>query len=110
VDADSHEIQNVDVVLPWERRIGAAEAIEDPGTQEIAIVRGDGGVFTMNIATHEFAETPAHPALPNRVPPAAWPSSPDGNRLYLGYNSDYDPRLRQPLLSGLRAAPEPSPK
>jgi hypothetical protein len=90
VDADSHELRNFDIKLPWVRRIGAAEAIEEPGTQEIAIVRGDGAVFKMNIATQEFAETLAHPELPDRVPPAAWPSSPDGSKIYLGYNRDYD--------------------
>jgi hypothetical protein len=89
-DDDSRELQNIDVVVPWERRAGVAEAIEAPDAQEIAIVRGDGAVFQMNIATHEFAETSAHPVLPNRVPPAAWPISPDGSRVYLGYNSEYD--------------------
>jgi hypothetical protein len=90
VDAESRELENTDVTLPWERRVGAAQAIEAPGAQDMAIVRGDGGVVTMNVATHEFAETPAHPALPNRVLPAAWPTSPDGSRVYLGYNTDYD--------------------
>jgi DNA-binding beta-propeller fold protein YncE len=90
VDANSHELRNLDIKLPWERRVGAAEAIEDPDTQEIAIVRGDGAVMKMNTATQEFAETLAHPELPDRVPPAAWPSSPDGSRIYLGYNKDYD--------------------
>ena len=90
VDADSRELQNLDVVLPWERRVGAAEAIEAPGDQDIAIVRGDGAVVKMNVATQEFADTAAHPVLPNRVPPAAWPISPDGSRVYLGYNSNYD--------------------
>jgi WD40 repeat protein len=90
VDANSHELRNFDIKLPWVRRIGAAEAIEDPDAQEIAIVRGDGAVIKMNTATQEFAETSAHPDLPDRVPPAAWPSSPDGSRIYLGYNRDYD--------------------
>ncbi len=90
VDADSRELQNVDVSLPWERRDGVAEAIEVPGSQQIAIVRGDGGVVTMDPASQAFAETSARPGLPNRVPPAAWPTSPDGSRVYLGYNNDYD--------------------
>jgi hypothetical protein len=90
VDADSRELQNLDVVLPWERRVGAAEAIEAPGSQDIAIVRGDGAVFQMNVVTHEFAETSAHPDLPDRVLPAAWPNSPDGSKIYLGYNKNYD--------------------
>jgi len=89
VDADSRELQNFDVSFPWERRVGIAEAMEVPGDQDIAIVRGDGGVFKMNVATHDFADTMAHPDLPNRVPPAAWPTSPDGSRLYVGYHKDY---------------------
>ena len=44
----------------------------------------------MNVATHDFADTMAHPVLPNRVPPAAWPISPDGSRLYVGYHKDYE--------------------
>jgi hypothetical protein len=44
----------------------------------------------MNIATQQFAETSAHFDLPNRVPPAVWPVSPDGSKVYLGYNRDYD--------------------
>jgi hypothetical protein len=90
VDDDSRELENSDVGLPWERRVGAAEAIEAPGGQEIAIVRGDGAVIKMNTTTQEFVETLAHPDLPDRVPPAAWPSSPDGSRIYLGYNKHYD--------------------
>jgi DNA-binding beta-propeller fold protein YncE len=90
VDADSRELKNVDVVLPWERRIGVAEAIEVPGSDAIEIVRGDGGVFQMSIATQGFGDTPARPVTANRVPPAAWPTAPDGSRVYLGYNNGYD--------------------
>jgi len=90
VDADSRELQNVDVTLPWERRDGVAQAMEVPGDPAIAIVRGDGGVVKMDPGSQAFAETSAHPGLPNRIPPAAWPPSPDGSRVYLGYNSDYD--------------------
>jgi hypothetical protein len=89
VDDDSRETQNLDFTLPWERRIGAAVAIE-PDAEDIAIIRGDGAVMKMNLATHEFADTPVHSLLPNRIPPAAWPTSPDGSRIYLGYLKDYD--------------------
>ena len=37
-----------------------------------------------------FADTAAPPELPDRVLPAAWPSSPDGSKLYLGYNKFYE--------------------
>ena len=89
-DDDSRETQNLDFTLPWERRIGAAVAIEPAAAEDIAVVRGDGAVMKMNLATHDFADTPAHPVLPNRIPPAAWPTSPDGSRIYLGYLKDYD--------------------
>lgn len=89
VDADSKPIQNVDVVLPWERRIGAATVVEVPGSESAAIVRGDGAVAEMNLPTQQFSETAAQPDLPNRVPPAAWPTSPDGSKIFLGHNSEY---------------------
>ncbi len=89
VDAESHQRQNTDIKLPWERRIGVAVAIEPAGGREIAIVRGDGAIVKMNVDTHEFSDA-AHPILPNRIPPAAWPVSPDGSRIYLGFNSGYD--------------------
>jgi hypothetical protein len=92
VDSDSHELQNADFKLPWERRIGIAEAIEPFAGRNIAIVRGDGAVVQMNVDTHELFETAARPGLPNRIPPATWPVSSDGSRIYLGYNSDYDRR------------------
>jgi DNA-binding beta-propeller fold protein YncE len=90
VDGDSDELRNLEVKLPWERRVGAAEAIEVHSAQDIVIVRGDGGVMKMNAATQRFTNTLARPDLPDRVPPAAWPSSPDGSRVYLGYRKYYD--------------------
>jgi hypothetical protein len=90
VDADAAELQNTDVKLPWERRVGEALAFEPSGSDAIVIVRGDGGVFQMNTSTQEFSGTLALPYLPNRIPPAAWPTSPDGSKLYLGYNDSYD--------------------
>jgi hypothetical protein len=89
VNDESRERQNVDVVLPWERRVGAAAAIAISGSANIAIVRGDGAVFEMDVATQRFTHTLEHADLPNRIPPAAWPTSPDGSTIYLGYNQNY---------------------
>jgi hypothetical protein len=90
VDADSRTLQNIDIVLPWERRVGAATVIEVPGAEKMAIVRGDGAVAEMTLPAQDFSETDAHPELPNRIPPAAWPTSPDGGKLFLGHNGEYD--------------------
>jgi DNA-binding beta-propeller fold protein YncE len=90
VDAESHQLQNVNTKMPGERRIGVAVAFEPPAGGEIGIIRGDASVVVMNTETHEFAETAAHSILPNRIPPAAWPASPDGGRIYLGFNTGYD--------------------
>jgi YVTN family beta-propeller protein len=90
VDADSRTLQNIDIVLPWERRVGAAEVIEVPGSEKMGIVRGDGAVAEMSLPAQEFTETDAHPELPNRVPPAAWPTSPEGDKIFLGYNRSYE--------------------
>jgi len=90
VDAESRERENIDVVLPWERRVGVAEAFAAPGGNDIAILRGDGAIFKMDVATWEFAATPVRPDLPARIYPAAWPTSPDGSKVYVGYNVGYD--------------------
>lgn len=89
-DEQSRQLQNVDIVLPWERRIGVADAIEVAGSGSIAIIRGDGAVFQMDLATRQFTPTSLHGDLPNRIPPAPWPMSSDGSKIYLGYNKNYD--------------------
>jgi hypothetical protein len=53
VDADSREVQNHDVELPWERRVGVAEVFESPDSTAMAIVRGDGAVVGMSVATQQ---------------------------------------------------------
>ncbi len=90
MDADSRELRNQDVVLPWEKRIGAAEAIEVPSAQNVSIVRGDGAIFQMDVLPQRFADTATQPDLPDSVFPATWPSSPGGGRLYLGYKKNYN--------------------
>ncbi len=90
VDDQSNTLRNSEVVFPWERRVGVAEALEDSGGQTIAIVRGDGAIVTMDIAKLEFDATKTGPDVPARIYPAAWPTSPDGSKLYLGYRDVYE--------------------
>lgn len=93
VDAQSRELEDSFVVLPWPRRFGVAEAFPGPGGQDTTIIRGDGAIFKMNGATQKFAATPAHGDIQGRIFPAVWPSSPDGSRIYLGYNRSPDTRF-----------------
>jgi len=109
VDADSRVLQNVDVVMPWERRVGVAEAIKIPGGDNISIVRGDGTVVEMTVPTQQFGGTAEHPDVPNRVPPAAWPVSPDGGKVYLGYNNEYDRRYDNQFYLDYGRAPNVRP-
>jgi DNA-binding beta-propeller fold protein YncE len=90
VDGESHPVSPTQVDFPWVRRDGVAEVIDLPGSDYFAIVRGDGGVVAMNIKTHDFWDTAEKSGSPNRVPPAAWPVSPDGTRVYLGHREDYN--------------------
>lgn len=109
VDADSRTLQNNDAVLPWERRVGAAAAVRTPGSDKIAIVAGDGGVVEMNAATAEFGATAARPEAPYRVPPAAWPTSPDGSRIFLGYNREHEVKFDNRFYLDYGRAPNVRP-
>jgi DNA-binding beta-propeller fold protein YncE len=93
LDAKSRELDNSFVVLPWARRLGAAQAFLAPGGQTITIVRGDGTVYSMDLATGTFATTPLHGDVQGLIPPAAWPASRDGQRLYVGYCHPPNPRF-----------------
>lgn len=86
VDAESHEIDNSFVVLPWVRRLGVAQAFLAPEGRDMTVVRGDGAVYSMDVRTTTFGETPVQGDVQGRILPAVWPLSPDGSRLYLGYS------------------------
>jgi len=91
VDAKSRELDNTFVVLPWVRRLGIAQAFLTADDKNIAIVRGDGAVYTMDLATATFTATGIQGSVQGLIPPAAWPTSRDGKRLYIGYTNAPDP-------------------
>jgi len=93
VDSESRELDNSFVVLPWVRRLGVAQAFLAPGNQNMTIVRGDGAVYRMDMATATFAATPLQAGVQGKILPAVWPTSPDGGRLYVGYSHYPDPRF-----------------
>lgn len=85
VDPKSRTLENAFVIFPWERRLGIAQALMSPGDQDLTIIRGDGAMYRMDISTGSVSETPVRGDVQGRIPPAAWPASPDGKRLYVGY-------------------------
>ena len=95
VDAQSRALQNLDRELPWERRFGVAAAFTSPGGRVTTIVRGDGAIFEMDDATQRIAATEVQGGRPlqGRIPPTNWPTSPDGSKVYLGYNRNPDNRF-----------------
>jgi DNA-binding beta-propeller fold protein YncE len=84
-----HEV----VEFPWLRRLGIADAFLVDRGGSIAVVRGDGAVFKMNIDTAEFSRTSMRHEAPSLILPAAWPVSPDRTKIYLGYNVRADNRF-----------------
>jgi DNA-binding beta-propeller fold protein YncE len=95
VDAQSRALQNLDVELPWERRFGVASAFPAPGGRLTTIVRGDGAIFEMDDATQQMTPTEVQGgnSLQGRIPPANWPTSPDGSKVYIGYRRNPDNRF-----------------
>lgn len=87
VDPGSHALDNSFVIFPWERRLGIAQIIAAPGGQDVTIVRGDGAVYRMDVDSGAVADTPIQGDIQGRIPPASWPESADGKRLYVGYSS-----------------------
>jgi len=95
VDAQSRAVQNIAVELPWQRRFGVATAFATPDGRATTIVRGDGAIFEMDDATQEFAATQVQGGLffQGRIPPTAWPISPDGSKVYVGYSHNPENRF-----------------
>jgi len=108
VDETAHLTAKDFVVFPWERRIGIAQTVLTPNGKNIVIVRGDGAIVTLDAATGEFANTHVKGDIQGRVLPAAWPLSPDGQRLYVGW-SDY-PNRRFYLDYGRSSVSDPRRK
>ena len=85
-DEKSKELDNSYGEFPWNHKLGVATAFLAPGGQYVTIVRGDGGVFNMDVVSLSFYPTPIHGGDPDEIPPSAWPRSPDGSKVYLGFS------------------------
>ncbi|HXU48765.1 MAG TPA: hypothetical protein VN727_06930 [Candidatus Binatia bacterium] len=85
IDPATHQPDHNTIDLPWMRRLGIAQAFLTPDNENIAIIRGDGAAFLMNVATEEFSPTRMHASIQDAILPAQWPISTD-DRIYLGEN------------------------
>jgi hypothetical protein len=92
VDPNSRTLESTFDIFPWERRVGIAQVLIFPGDQDLTVVRGDGAVYRMDTASGTVSDIPIQGEVQGRIPPAAWPASPDGKRLYVGYV--YSPNKR----------------
>lgn len=102
VDATGKELDKASGLLSWDRSLGVAKAFSLPrNDQMIAIVRGDGAVFEMDVVSHGLSPTEAHGGGKEQVHPGSWPISPDG-RIFLGYSRSPDSYLPNSLADELR--------
>jgi hypothetical protein len=87
-DASTQKANHEVVEFPWLRRLGIANAFLARGGGDITIIRGDGAVYNMDVNTANFAKTRMKGSDRTQalILPADWPTSPDGTRVYLGYN------------------------
>ncbi len=86
LDSEYRETSNTFVKFPWTRTCGVAQSFLSSDGNKLAIVRTDGAIYEMDLATQEFSPTPVsgdcHGWL---VFPLPWPRSPDNAKVYLGY-------------------------
>ena len=84
LDIDHHQVSNTFVEFPWPRDYGVSDGFLSPNGK-VAIVRGDGAIYEWNAATQEFSATAVGGYSHRIVYPFAWPRSPDGTIVYVGY-------------------------
>jgi hypothetical protein len=84
LDADYHEVSNTFVKFPWSWDYGVSDGFLSPNGN-VAIIRGDGAIYEWNASTQEFNATAVGGYSHRIVYPFAWPRSPDGTIVYVGY-------------------------
>lgn len=83
-DEKSRELDNTNGQWPWNHRFGVGTALPSPDGKSVAVVRGDGGVFLMDLVTLTFYSTAARGGTGEQISQSAWPESPDGSKIYIG--------------------------
>jgi YVTN family beta-propeller protein len=83
-DEKSKELDNIYGQWPWARKLGVGTAFPTPGGQSIAVVRGDGAIFQMDLVTLSFYATSARGGPQEEISQSPWPRSPDGAKVYIG--------------------------
>jgi len=86
IDAKTQRTDHEIVEFPWLRRLGVADAFLAANGEDISIIRGDGAAFNLNVDSGQLIETRMKGGVEGMTLPAAWPISPDGTRIYVGYD------------------------
>ena len=83
--AEGDEASSSFVKFPWPRKCGVVQGLLSP-EGKLAIVRGDGAIYEVDLAKKEFSPVQASDNCGKRlVYPFSWPRSPDSEKVYLGY-------------------------
>jgi hypothetical protein len=86
LDAEYHEASNTLVKFPWAETCGLAQGFLSSDGNKLAIIRADGAIYQMDLATQEFSPTAVKgDCRDGLVFPLQWPRSPDNAKVYLGY-------------------------
>jgi hypothetical protein len=84
LDIGYHEASNTFAKFPWPRSCGVSDGFLPP-SGKVAIVRGDGAIYEWDATSQEFRATAVNGDCHRIVYPLAWPRSPDGTKVYVGY-------------------------
>ncbi len=86
LDANGQDPSSSSVQLPWPKGCGPVEGFLLPDRNKLAIIRSDGAIYQMDLATQKLSATPVKSDCRDlAVFPFGWPVSPNGAKVYLGY-------------------------
>ncbi len=86
IDAKTQQPDHEITEFPWLRRLGIADAFLASGGENISIIRGDNAAYNLEVNSGKFVATKMKSGVEGMALPAAWPISPDGSRIYVGYD------------------------
>lgn len=101
-DANSRALDDTYGEFPWLHKIGFAEAFPASGGQYVAVVRGDGAIFGMDMSTLSFYATAVKSHTGEHLLAAAWAIPQDGNKVFIGYPRSPGATFANAVANGFR--------